>query len=303
MMCGTGTSGLAAIMVGRLRMPIEKAILAYISLMESAFSRKKWWKSEEWDSGRLQRAIDIMIGANMPVDWFHRGLYPSTLRDKKKCRELNGEYEPMLEFGRYVKCRVFVTTTFKEDSPSCTRRLRTYCSGNDPLYYCTISEVLRATTVEPHLTEPLRMRLRWSGSKRRMFTASSGCASPTIQLIEEAARDLRGYRVACIISLGTGHPHTICEGTPRLHASRTAKVLRQIAADCEETYLKLAPLYEDHNVYFRFNIDREFRKVGVEEWNYPEEVQKCTLEYMEQTEVARDIENLVRILLDYCSKI
>ncbi|CAE7134280.1 unnamed protein product [Rhizoctonia solani] len=58
---GTGTGGISACMLGRLRMPIENSIEEYAKMMENIFSEKKMNGPALYKGTNLQQALKGMI--------------------------------------------------------------------------------------------------------------------------------------------------------------------------------------------------------------------------------------------------
>ncbi|CAE6526229.1 unnamed protein product [Rhizoctonia solani] len=58
---GTGTGGISACMLGRLRMPIEKAIEKYANLVKEVFKEKKMSGPTMYKATKLQEALKTMI--------------------------------------------------------------------------------------------------------------------------------------------------------------------------------------------------------------------------------------------------
>ncbi|KAH7326830.1 acyl transferase/acyl hydrolase/lysophospholipase, partial [Rhizoctonia solani] len=63
MICGTGTGGLIAIMLGKLCMSVDDTIDEYIKLLRTIASNKKWpWKRGRYSARALERAVNLIIG-------------------------------------------------------------------------------------------------------------------------------------------------------------------------------------------------------------------------------------------------
>ncbi|CAE6524223.1 unnamed protein product, partial [Rhizoctonia solani] len=58
---GTGTGGISACMLGRLRMPVDKAIAKYAKLVKEVFKEKKTSGPTMYKGTKLQEALDAMI--------------------------------------------------------------------------------------------------------------------------------------------------------------------------------------------------------------------------------------------------
>ncbi|CAE7110531.1 unnamed protein product [Rhizoctonia solani] len=58
---GTGTGGITACMLGRLQMPVSKAIQEYVKLVEDVFREKKWNGPTMYKGTKLQEALKKMV--------------------------------------------------------------------------------------------------------------------------------------------------------------------------------------------------------------------------------------------------
>ncbi|KAG6867495.1 hypothetical protein C0993_002100 [Termitomyces sp. T159_Od127] len=72
MIGGVGTGGLIALMLGRLKMPIDQAIKEYVTLCSRVFSDKKWQgRNEKFRASVFEASIEAIIKSS--------GLLPNAL--------------------------------------------------------------------------------------------------------------------------------------------------------------------------------------------------------------------------------
>ncbi|CAE7201755.1 unnamed protein product, partial [Rhizoctonia solani] len=61
LIAGTGTGGISACMLGRLQMPIKRAITEYAKLVKDVFGERKYTGSTLYKGTKLQEALKAMI--------------------------------------------------------------------------------------------------------------------------------------------------------------------------------------------------------------------------------------------------
>ncbi|KDN44413.1 hypothetical protein RSAG8_05460, partial [Rhizoctonia solani AG-8 WAC10335] len=116
---GSGTGGVSACMLGKLRMPIDKAIEEYEKLMKDVFTEKKVLGSTAYKATKLQQALGAMI------------------------REATGNVEEMMlgKEGEDEKCKTAVFAMAKKNMNACIPVMfRSYRVDADPSPDCTIRE-------------------------------------------------------------------------------------------------------------------------------------------------------------------
>ncbi|CAE6538976.1 unnamed protein product [Rhizoctonia solani] len=109
---GSGTGGVSACMLGKLRMPIEKAIEEYEKLMKNVFTEKKVLGPTTYKAKKLQQALGAMI------------------------RETTGDAEERMlgKEGEDEKCKTAVFAMAKKNMNGCIPVIfRSYRVDADPL--------------------------------------------------------------------------------------------------------------------------------------------------------------------------
>ncbi|QRV88457.1 patatin-like phospholipase protein [Ceratobasidium sp. AG-Ba] len=303
MICGSGTGGLAAVMLGRLRMPMSNAIQAYLSLVRLAFSENGWWGFEGYTATRLERAIHLMVGASR--------IHDIQANEKTRRKAWQESEQLTLEYGTDVmmrdpdeseRCQVFLSATLIIDGIDQTSRLRTYASLINVTPSCTIWEALHSTIALPPLFKNASISVPANDHDAWVVSSTSVYANPTQEIIEEAADQHPTRPVACVLSIGTGSSDAIrlrpAGGFPKLRLWRLPGFLRKIVSECEETHNRLSKQPQLQEVYFRFNAGQELQEVGLEEWERPEVVMARTMHYMQQDSIVQVIEKVLHALLE-----
>ena len=167
--------------------------------------------------------------------------------------------------------------------------LRSYNIGDNQGPDCSIVEAARATTACAGLFKPIF--ILQDGVKVPCVDSGLGRNNPTAPMLVEAERLFPGARVACIISIGTGHPETISmpihtDVFQRFLSPDMVQTLRSIASDCEATAHEMAHRFRHvDGVYFRFNVDQGMQSIGLSDWEKLSEVVVHTRQYAQTVEV------------------
>jgi predicted acylesterase/phospholipase RssA len=131
---------------------------------------------------------------------------------------------------------------------------RTYNTLDYPAMNCTIWQAGRATSADPTFFEQIEVGL--SGIEEEFVDGGISHNNPTAYLLSEAKVLFPHRQIACIISLGTGQPHTISIPKPSLrNRFPLSDAIQGMVTDCEKTH----QFFADHfsgtaNLYFRFNV-------------------------------------------------
>lgn len=194
------------------------------------------------------------------------------------------------------------------------RLFRSYEVRSNQEYNATIWEAARATSAATRVFK----RIEIGAAPREEFIDSGlGCNNPTKLVLREAqslfdgsgsgGRD-RAIAIACIVSIGAGHPKTISfrrpEGMQRLFPTELIRTLLRISTDCEavseDFEAHFGSVQEESSGgarrYFRFNVQQGLQDVSLAEWTRLGEVKTHTLQYLRGAMVGREID-MVRDLL------
>ncbi|KAL4914979.1 acyl transferase/acyl hydrolase/lysophospholipase [Aspergillus aurantiobrunneus] len=200
MIGGTGSGGLLALMLGRLKMDIDQCIIGYTRLCKHVFGRRK----------RLS-----LTGMGMGMGSMTGRGKSKAKHDAKKLefalksilRELGHEDREILLQDVDLSCRVFLCVT--DASTHKLVPLSTYPSKYCPteLYKTTkIWEAGVASFANAALFDPITL-----GPSRRRFTDSSAQANNPIREVWIEAKNVWRLttlesQLRCLVSIGTGLP-------------------------------------------------------------------------------------------------
>lgn len=228
MIGGTSTGGLIAIMLGRLRMPLNKAIEAYMELSESAFTEKNFAK----------RAMGGPLGAKFQTE---------ALEDAIKTI-IGKECETML-LKDADECRTFVVThrTNLNDAEilrSYRNKKKALASLNSMLVW----KAARATSAALSYFDPIDIN-------GVVYRDGGLMYNNPVEKIHSEASVVFPDRPQIIVSLGTGLASTK-PFTGRLAA--ITQELADIATEAEtvsnDFYEREDSLAAKSGLYFRFNV-------------------------------------------------
>ncbi|KAG6859395.1 hypothetical protein C0995_009014 [Termitomyces sp. Mi166 len=175
---GVGTGGVIALMLGRLQMPIDLAIEKYVNFSQDIYSGVKKCRKEKFKASTFEFGM--------------RGILKSA-----------GFSEGVLMQDDGSLCKSFVVAL---PSANMTPRVfRTYQVKANQGYDCTVVQAARATTAAPKLFKPVSITS--GGVSETFVSAGLGYSNPTSFVLKEAVMVFgHSQSVACLVSIGAGHP-------------------------------------------------------------------------------------------------
>ncbi|PKY06436.1 phospholipase, patatin family protein [Aspergillus campestris IBT 28561] len=237
MIGGTGSGGLIAIMLGRLKMDIYQCIHAYKRLMQHVFTRKRLslgtglGSKAKYDSRRLESALKTIL------------------------KELGYEKDALLRDAD-ITCRVFVCVT--DDSSEKLLSLTSYpskYSSNELFKSARVWEATQATFAHTALFEPVTI----GPSSRKFHDSTKEAGNPIREVWIEAKgvwpsgtleRQLR-----CMVSIGAGTP-SIKRSTGR----GSFGMKKKVSGDAANTEAEMNKFIQEHSELdddgrlFRFDV-------------------------------------------------
>ncbi|KAJ7105279.1 acyl transferase/acyl hydrolase/lysophospholipase, partial [Mycena epipterygia] len=260
---GSGTGGIIALMLGRLRMSVKEATLAYDSLRPHS----KIGFSEEFQASKFEDALKNIF------------------KDEK------------MEEMCTDACKTFVCAMNQMNMNAGLPVLfRSYDTPDEPANDCLIWEAARATSATPGLFKP--MTIGFSGIQQQYIDSSIGNNNPTPLVLEEAKQLYPSHPVVLISSIGYGHPDTI-QLPQSLSATGIAKVFKMMATDCERTHEDTTRKFRSiPNVYFRFNVQQGLQGFEAQQWEKSSEVSAHTKAYLTMADTKSKLIEAVKIILN-----
>ncbi|KAJ7105336.1 acyl transferase/acyl hydrolase/lysophospholipase [Mycena epipterygia] len=259
---GSGTGGIIALMLGRLRMSVKDAISAY-------------------DSLRPQSKIGF-------AEEFQASKFEEVLRQIFK--------EEIMEDVSPAACKTFVCAMNAMNmSAGMPDIFRSYDTPDEPASECMIWEAARATSATPGLFKPMKIGLQGHG--QQYIDGSIGNNNPTSLVLEETKLMYPTHPLVLISSIGSGHPDVIQISQP-LSSSTMAKALKMIATDCEKTHEETARKFcSTPNTYFRFNVEQGMQGMVAQHWDKSNKVSAHTNAYLRRTDTKCKLTEAVRVIL------
>ncbi|KAJ7924282.1 FabD/lysophospholipase-like protein [Mycena leptocephala] len=276
---GTSTGGLIALMLGRLRMSVKDAVKAYGELSKEVFSDVKSQGSDgKFKASKLEKAIKGIVGAH------------SASQDP----------EEGMKDTRENTCKIFVCM-MNTANMSRPVLFRTYNTTNHPAMDCTIWQAGQATSAAPTFFK--QIQIGPLGIEEAFVDGGMGQNNPIAALLLEAQVIFPDRQIACIISLGTGQPHTIKNPKSSLLKGvfplDIIEAIKGIAADCEKQHQLFAHYFEPvPHVYFRLNVEQGMQDIWLNHWERLSDVAAHTSQYLLSHPVQNQLADAVKSLVE-----
>ncbi|KAJ7438600.1 FabD lysophospholipase-like protein [Mycena latifolia] len=259
---GSGTGGIIALMLGRLRMSISASISAYEKLQP----KPKSGSTEQFKASQLEAVL----------------------------REIFRE-EKMRDLSPHA-CKTVVCAMHESNlNAGIPELFRSYNTPEEPALNCRIWEAARATSATPGLFKP--MQIGRGGVRPKYIGGGVWNNNPTSLVVAEAEKMYPSQPVVLVVSIGSGHPDTIqIPRSPTLTAF--AKTLKSIATDCERIHEDNARRFRSSpNTYFRLNVLQGLQGFEKQHWGRSSEVSAHTRAYLATEDAKSKLRGTVGVIL------
>ncbi|KAJ6520964.1 FabD lysophospholipase-like protein [Mycena vulgaris] len=259
---GSGTGGIIALMLGRLRMSVADTVSAYEKIRPQA----KIGFTEQFQATQLEEVLKDIIKRE-------------TMRDV-----------------RPDACKTFVCAMNEMNMNAGIPELfRSYDTAEEPANDCMIWEAARATSAAPGLFKAMEIGV--GGMKQRYIDGGVGHNNPTSLVLAEAKEIYPSRPVVLVASIGGGHPDTIqIPKSPSSTSITTA--MKKIAADCEKIHEDNARRFRAiPNTYFRFNVQQGMQDLAPHDWGKSSEVSAHTKAYLRTEDTKSKLTDSVKVIL------
>ncbi|KAJ7808425.1 hypothetical protein B0H14DRAFT_3762178 [Mycena olivaceomarginata] len=171
---------------------------------------------------------------------------------------------------------------------------------------CTIWQAGRATSAAPTFFK--QVKIGRPGMEEAFLDGGMGHNNPTTALLLEAKVLFPDKQIACIVSLGTGQPHTINVPKPfplnRLIPLDVIKAIQKIATDCEKEHQSLSHRFDGvDKLYFRFNVEQGMQDIQLNQWEKLGDVVANTRQYMQSQPVVNQLADAVKSLSEKIGRV
>ncbi|KAJ7463766.1 hypothetical protein FB451DRAFT_1265648 [Mycena latifolia] len=263
LIAGSGTGGIIALMLGRMRMSVTDAIAAYEQL-EPQF---KTPLHKEFKATKFEECLQGIFG-----------------EEKMKDNSPN-------------TCKTFVCAMNLMNLNGVIPDLfRSYDSPEEPAIDCLIWEAARATSATPKFFKP--MEIGRAGMKQLYVDGGVGNNNPTSLLLEEVKNIYPQRRIVLVASIGTGHPDTIrIPKSPSV--SSLAKAMKEITTECQKTHEDMARRFRSiPRTYFRFNVHQGLQSLNPQKGWKLADVSAHTESYIKMEETKSQLTEVAKIILN-----
>ncbi|KAJ7112508.1 acyl transferase/acyl hydrolase/lysophospholipase, partial [Mycena epipterygia] len=259
---GSGTGGIIALMLGRLRMSVKDTIAAYETLRPH---------------GKLG------FGQVFQASKFEDSL-------KKIFKE-----EWMKDVGTEV-CKTFVCAMNQMNMNAGIPELfRSYDTPDEPASDCMVWEAARATSATPGLFKPMDIKLH--GIQQHYIDGCIGNNNPTALVLQDAKQIYPTRPVVLVSSIGSGHPDVI-QISQSSCSNIIAQALKMTASDCEKTHEEISRKFcSTPNTYFRFNVEQGMQGLEAQHWQKSSEVSAHTKAYLRREDTKSKLTKAVKLIL------
>jgi hypothetical protein len=179
-------------------------------------------------------------------------------------------------------CRRVVPVMYKNHVGSpCI--LRNYTPGHEPPVDLTIAEAMLATCSTPPIFTPTKISKDFTTFE--YIGGDLGLSNPTREIISEAHRAFGDERtVACLLSIGCGHP-----GVNAIPSASSAAAwidfVERVAMDSEKAAQEIGTQMSQLTLYHRLSVKLGLEKNRVREWQDPIFTAAHTMTYLNDLDI------------------
>ncbi|KAH8796796.1 acyl transferase/acyl hydrolase/lysophospholipase [Flagelloscypha sp. PMI_526] len=264
MIGGSGFGGLLAIMAGILDMTIDELVSEFSALCAHVFSDAPTTQKR---TSRLEEAVKCII--------------------EKYSKDNGGEGRNML--SSKDNCKVFVCAS-SSTNLAFPHIFRNYIVRGNTTADCAVWQAACATMAMPGLFEPVEIG---TGVVREsVVSGEHRWSNPVRYLAEEAATVFSGHYVACIVSIGSGHPHILSV------SDDLASLFKRISTDCQlQANETEARFMEVPGLYWRLEVEQGLQGLqSIEDVAAFSRILSSTSSYLQRSGVTQKIDALLEIL-------
>ncbi|KAH8814675.1 hypothetical protein DL96DRAFT_420319 [Flagelloscypha sp. PMI_526] len=263
MVCGSGFGGLLAIMAGILGMTGKELVDEFTALSLAVFSGDA---SLGERTARLELEIKRMV--------------------KKYSPGAHGEDRKMI--SDTSPCKVFVCAALS-DNLSSPRLLRNYNVRSNASPDCKVWEAAAATCALVGIFRSITIGPASAGE--RFVGGEVRWNNPTHELTVEVANIFTDRDIACIVSVGSGHP-----GVPSISEDDN-NVFKRISEDCEQVANDLSRRFSKvPDLYWRLSVEQGMQGVNPVDIQELTKILASTRSYLQTSRPSNDVDAMISVL-------
>ncbi|KAH8818955.1 hypothetical protein DL96DRAFT_1715227 [Flagelloscypha sp. PMI_526] len=263
LICGSGFGGLLAIMAGILGMTGRELVDEFATLARAVFSEDL---NVEQRTARLESEIKRMVRQH-------------SSREQGEDRKMISDASP---------CKVFVCAA-SPDNMSSPRILRNYEVRANASLDCKVWEAARATTALVGIFNLITIGT--AHVNERFVGGEFRWNNPAHELSVEIANVFPGREVACIVSIGSGHPLVLgLSGDQH-------DIFRRISEDCEQVANELFRRFVNiPDLYWRLSVEQGMQDVHFADAQELTTILTSTHSYLQSSRPNNDVDALIEVL-------
>ncbi|KAH8818947.1 acyl transferase/acyl hydrolase/lysophospholipase, partial [Flagelloscypha sp. PMI_526] len=263
LICGSGFGGLLAIMAGVLGMTGRELVDEFATLVQTVFS-------EDLNIEQRTACLEGEIKRIVLKYSSHEG----------------GEDRRMISDAS--PCKVFVCAT-SPDNMSSPRLLRNYEVRANASPDCKVWEAAMATTALIGVFNLITVKT--THVNERFVGGEVRWNNPTHELTVEIANVFSGRDVACIVSIGSGHPRVLCLSRDQ------HDIFKRISEDCEQVANELFRRFVTvPDLYWRLGVEHGLQDVHSADVQELTTILASTHSYLQSSRPNNDVDALIEVL-------
>ncbi|PHH49483.1 hypothetical protein CFIMG_006583RA [Ceratocystis fimbriata CBS 114723] len=271
---GSGTGGIIAILLGRLRMSVDDSITAYKEIMTEAFVENLWEKKQplsKFSAKNLQKQIQETIRQYCPESECVQRRKSNNDEGVQQCSHVNALYSDE------SSTKTVVLAMTKVNLDTVPTFLATHHTAK-AFSKCKIWEVARATSAAVEFFDSIKI----GRDEIEFIDAGFGYSNPCEVLIEQATSIFPNREIR-ITSIGTGLGDVIqIQDTKK----SVIEALRKMAASSKAVDLRLRSKYPNtrgqDRQYYRLNVANGLEDTTISDCGKTSNISAHTMNYFSE---------------------
>ncbi|MCJ1405065.1 hypothetical protein MMC11_008291 [Xylographa trunciseda] len=272
---GTGTGGLIAIMLSRLRMSIDQCLREYLKIFQIIFGQRRQrvlhtyaLPRVKYSSHNLTRSVQELVERYGERHQSGNGASFESSEDLCKTIVL-----AIKSSDGIIMPKLFRSYDVASPKPAIDAEMpyRTKLRNPGPADSCRIWEAARATSAAPSYFKPIKI------DGATYVDGGFGFNNPSREIVTEVLRVHNDADdcINCLVSIGTGRPKKSKDDffkPGRMNWFRNLSTVLKAAYDSDSTHEDTESFMMARELpYFRFNVEADTWKLPLSSWDKEEE--------------------------------